>query len=121
MCATLGSNYLVLMCSLILPLEISSLFSSRRSIPSSRKGDDLFYEHTLTLIESLCGFQFVLTHLDNRQLLIKPNPGEVVKPGEESDSLCSGLLVVDSICVCASDQPATLPPEPVALHRLFRV
>ncbi|ONM19663.1 DnaJ 2 [Zea mays] len=65
---------------LILPLEISSLFSSRRSIPSSRKGDDLFYEHTLTLIESLCGFQFVLTHLDNRQLLIKPNPGEVVKP-----------------------------------------
>jgi hypothetical protein len=27
----------------------------------------------------------------------------------------------DSICVCASDQPATLPPEPVALHRLFRV
>ncbi|AQK45787.1 Chaperone protein dnaJ 3 [Zea mays] len=45
-----------------------------------RKGDDLFYEHTLTLTESLCGFQFVLTHLDNRQLLIKLNPGEVVKP-----------------------------------------
>jgi DnaJ family protein A protein 2 len=45
-----------------------------------RKGDDLFYEHTLTLTESLCGFQFVLTHLDNRQLLIKSNPGEVVKP-----------------------------------------
>lgn len=46
-----------------------------------RKGDDLFYEHTLTLTESLCGFQFVLTHLDNRQLLIKSKPGEVVKPG----------------------------------------
>ncbi|PWZ25056.1 DnaJ [Zea mays] len=45
-----------------------------------RKGDDLFYEHTLTLTESLCGFQFVLTHLDNRQLLIKSNPGEVVMP-----------------------------------------
>ncbi|KAL5678051.1 hypothetical protein ACJX0J_014182, partial [Zea mays] len=45
-----------------------------------RKGDDLFYEHTLTLTESLCGFQFVLTHLDNRQLLIKSNPGEVVNP-----------------------------------------
>ncbi|KAL5684063.1 hypothetical protein ACJX0J_010448, partial [Zea mays] len=45
-----------------------------------RKGDDLFYEHTLTLTESLCGFQFVVTHLDNRQLLIKSNPGEVVKP-----------------------------------------
>jgi DnaJ family protein A protein 2 len=45
-----------------------------------RKGDDLFYEHTLSLTEALCGFQLVLTHLDNRQLLVKSNPGEVVKP-----------------------------------------
>ncbi|PKA66051.1 DnaJ protein like [Apostasia shenzhenica] len=45
-----------------------------------RKGDDLFLEHTLPLTEALCGFQFVLTHLDGRQLLIKSNPGEVVKP-----------------------------------------
>ncbi|KAG7551458.1 Heat shock protein DnaJ cysteine-rich domain [Arabidopsis thaliana x Arabidopsis arenosa] len=45
-----------------------------------RKGDDLFVEHTLSLTEALCGFQFVLTHLDKRQLLIKSNPGEVVKP-----------------------------------------
>lgn len=47
-----------------------------------RKGDDIFYEHTLSLTEALCGFQFVLTHLDNRQLLIKSNPGEVVKPDQ---------------------------------------
>jgi DnaJ homolog subfamily A member 2 len=47
-----------------------------------RKGDDLFYEHTLFLTEALCGFSFVLTHLDNRQLLIKSNPGEVIKPGK---------------------------------------
>lgn len=46
-----------------------------------RKGDDLFVEHTLTLTEALCGFQFILTHLDGRQLLIKSQPGEVVKPG----------------------------------------
>ncbi|CAF2120700.1 hypothetical protein BRARA_C00985 [Brassica rapa] len=45
-----------------------------------RKGDDLFVEHTLSLTEALCGFQFVLTHLDARQLLIKSSPGEVVKP-----------------------------------------
>nr|XP_043632761.1 dnaJ protein homolog [Erigeron canadensis] len=44
-----------------------------------RKGDDLFFEHTLSLTEALCGFQFILTHLDNRQLLIKSQPGEVVK------------------------------------------
>ncbi|ONI01567.1 hypothetical protein PRUPE_6G146900 [Prunus persica] len=45
-----------------------------------RKGEDLFVEHSLSLTEALCGFQFVLTHLDGRQLLIKSNPGEVVKP-----------------------------------------
>lgn len=47
----------------------------------TRKGDDLFVEHTLSLTEALCGFQFIVTHLDGRQLLIKSNPGEVVKPG----------------------------------------
>ncbi|GKB37705.1 DnaJ protein, partial [Tanacetum coccineum] len=47
-----------------------------------RKGDDIFVEHTLSLTEALCGFQFILTHLDNRQLLIKSQPGEVVKPGK---------------------------------------
>ncbi|CAN8299444.1 unnamed protein product [Cochlearia groenlandica] len=45
-----------------------------------RKGEDLFVEHTISLTESLCGFQFVLTHLDGRNLLVKSNPGEVVKP-----------------------------------------
>ncbi|CAN4106924.1 unnamed protein product [Withania somnifera] len=47
-----------------------------------RKGDDLFVEHTLTLTEALCGFQFVLVHLDNRQLIIKSQPGELVKPDQ---------------------------------------
>lgn len=47
-----------------------------------RKGDDLFYEHTLNLTEALCGFQFVITHLDGRQLLIKSKPGEITKPGQ---------------------------------------
>ncbi|KAI3914822.1 hypothetical protein MKW92_020855 [Papaver armeniacum] len=45
-----------------------------------RQGDDLIVEHKLSLTEALCGFQFALTHLDGRQLLIKTNPGEVIKP-----------------------------------------
>ncbi|KAK6936288.1 Chaperone DnaJ, C-terminal [Dillenia turbinata] len=47
-----------------------------------RKNDDLYIDHTLSLTEALCGFQFALTHLDGRQLLIKSNPGEIVKPGQ---------------------------------------
>ena len=46
-----------------------------------RKGDDLFVEYALNLTEALCGFQFVLEHLDGRKLLIKSNVGEIVKPG----------------------------------------
>ncbi|RWW21434.1 hypothetical protein GW17_00014413 [Ensete ventricosum] len=47
-----------------------------------RKNDDLYVERTLSLTEALCGYQFVLTHLDGRQLLIKSSPSEVVKPGQ---------------------------------------
>ena len=47
-----------------------------------RKYEDLYVEHTLSLTEALCGFQFALTHLDGRQLLIKSDPGEVIKPGQ---------------------------------------
>ncbi|GLJ30744.1 hypothetical protein SUGI_0609300 [Cryptomeria japonica] len=47
-----------------------------------RKGDDLYIEHSLTLAEALCGFQFTLKQLDGRQLLLKSSPGEIVKPGQ---------------------------------------
>lgn len=53
-----------------------------------RKQEDLFVEHTLSLTEALCGFQFVLTHLDGRQLLIKLKPGEVIKPGQYACVWC---------------------------------
>lgn len=47
-----------------------------------RKYDDLYVEHSLSLTEALCGFQFALAHLDGRQLLIKSHPGEIIKPGK---------------------------------------
>lgn len=34
----------------------------------------------ISLVEALCGFDLELTHLDNRKLLIKTSPGEIVKP-----------------------------------------
>lgn len=43
---------------------------------------NLLIKQTLTLTESLCGFQKVITTLDDRQLLISTVPGEVVKPGD---------------------------------------
>jgi hypothetical protein len=72
-----------------------------------RKGDDLFVQHTLTLTEALCGFQFPLTHLDGRQLLIKSIPGDIIKPGVYTwhslllrkllDTFCSWGLPKDTL------------------------
>jgi DnaJ family protein A protein 2 len=36
-----------------------------------RKGNDLFTEISIPLIEALCGFQIAITHLDNKQILVK--------------------------------------------------
>jgi DnaJ family protein A protein 2 len=37
-------------------------------------------EKEITLVESLTGLEFVLTHLDGKKIRIKNNPGEVIKP-----------------------------------------
>mmetsp|Transcript_82483 Transcript_82483/g.197905 ORF Transcript_82483/g.197905 Transcript_82483/m.197905 type:complete len:515 (+) Transcript_82483:99-1643(+) len=45
-----------------------------------RKGADLYIERKISLVEALCGFTMELTHLDGRKLMIKTQPGEIVKP-----------------------------------------
>jgi len=47
-----------------------------------RKGADLFVERKISLVEALCGFEMEITHLDGRKLLVKTNPGDIVKPME---------------------------------------
>lgn len=47
-----------------------------------RTNDDLVMKHEITLTEALCGFEFVVKHLDGRDLLVKHLPGEVIKPGD---------------------------------------
>ncbi|KAK9749182.1 hypothetical protein RND81_02G107700 [Saponaria officinalis] len=64
------------------PGDIVFVIQQKEHPRFKRKFDDLYVEHKLTLTEALCGFQFVLTHLDGRQLLVKSNPGEVIKPDQ---------------------------------------
>mmetsp|Transcript_72493 Transcript_72493/g.109379 ORF Transcript_72493/g.109379 Transcript_72493/m.109379 type:complete len:283 (+) Transcript_72493:393-1241(+) len=47
-----------------------------------RRGDDLIYEAEITLLEALTGFEFLITHLDGRQLLVKSAPGDTTKEND---------------------------------------
>jgi DnaJ family protein A protein 2 len=45
-----------------------------------RKGADLLITKTLSINEALCGFEWIVNHLDGRKVLVKSKPGEVIKP-----------------------------------------
>ncbi|GBP11863.1 DnaJ homolog subfamily A member 2 [Eumeta japonica] len=47
-----------------------------------RTGDDLIMKRDITLTQALCGFEFVIKHLDGRDLLVRHVAGEVIKPGD---------------------------------------
>lgn len=64
------------------PGDIIFVLHQKEHLKFKRKYDDLYMDHTLSLSEALSGFQFVVTHLDGRQLLIASNPGEVIKPDQ---------------------------------------
>lgn len=78
-----------------------------------RKGADLVIEKSLTLSESLCGFDFCITHMDKRSLRVKSNPGQVTKhddvftldgegmPTVGNPFVKGRLFIVFKVCVCA--------------------
>ncbi|CAF1031060.1 unnamed protein product [Adineta steineri] len=45
-----------------------------------RSGDSLVMKHKINLIESLCGFQLVITHLDGRKIILKHPPNDPIAP-----------------------------------------
>ena len=46
-----------------------------------RTGADLTYVADISLLEALTGFELLITHLDDRKVLIKSKQGEIIKPG----------------------------------------
>lgn len=54
-----------------------------------RKGADLLIDKEIPLLESLTGFDFVIRHLDGRDVRIRNKPGELIKPN--SLMTCEGL------------------------------
>ncbi|XP_067937957.1 dnaJ homolog subfamily A member 2-like [Watersipora subatra] len=46
----------------------------------TRKQSDLYCTQNIGLTEALCGFEFVVNHLDDRSLLLSVPPGKVIQP-----------------------------------------
>lgn len=48
-----------------------------------RSGDNLIMKHKINLVESLCGFDLVITHLDGRKVVLKHPPNDPIAPGQK--------------------------------------
>lgn len=66
------------------PGNINFIVQEKEHALFKRKGADLLITKTLSLNEALCGFEWKITHLDKREIIIKSKPGEVIK-AEASD------------------------------------
>jgi DnaJ family protein A protein 2 len=63
----------------VLPGDVVFVIQEKEHDQFKRKGADLLMEHKITLTESLCGFDFVVRHMDGRDLRLTSLPGHVTK------------------------------------------
>jgi len=74
----------------LVPGDIIVVLQQKEHPIFKRDGDSLLMEHELTLFEALCGFQFTITHLDDRVLLVK-HSGSVIKPDDVKSIPSEGM------------------------------
>lgn len=75
------------------PGDIIVVLDEKEHPTFKRDKTDLHMKMTISLTESLCGFQKAIKTLDNRQLVITSLPGEVIKPGDIKCLLNEGMPV----------------------------
>jgi len=75
----------------IIPGDVIIVLQEVEHAKFKRNETDLLIEQEITLYEALCGFEFVITHLDGRVLRIRSNPGEIIKPGDVKEIPGEGM------------------------------
>jgi len=60
--------------------DINFIIQESEHATYKRKGADLLITKSLSLNEALCGFEWSITHLDGRDIIIKSRAGEVIRP-----------------------------------------
>lgn len=68
------------------PGDINFIVQEKEHSLFKRKGADLLIVKNLSINQALCGFKFMITHLDGRKIVIKTKPGEVIKPEGEGQN-----------------------------------
>lgn len=66
----------------MIPGDVHFILQAKPDENFERKGNDLIYKKTISLVEALTGFNFVLQTLDDRYLQVKSEPNTVTKPGQ---------------------------------------
>lgn len=62
--------------------DIAIVLHMKKHPRLTRKGRYLFAKRQISLADALCGFQFVIEHLDKRRLVVLSKPGQVIKSGQ---------------------------------------
>eukprot|EP00758_Cryptobia_borreli_P015845 Tbor_TRINITY_DN6059_c0_g1::TRINITY_DN6059_c0_g1_i11::g.11664::m.11664/K09503/DNAJA2; DnaJ homolog subfamily A member 2 len=58
-----------------------------------RDGSDLQIKQEIPLADALCGFQFVIEHLDKRKLVVRSERGQMIKPGDKKVIIGEGMPI----------------------------
>jgi len=66
----------------VVPGDVVIVLEQKPHAVFKRKERELYVDQSIPLSIALTGGQFVINQLDDRKLLVKINPGEVVKPGD---------------------------------------
>mmetsp|Transcript_14494 Transcript_14494/g.21305 ORF Transcript_14494/g.21305 Transcript_14494/m.21305 type:complete len:411 (-) Transcript_14494:215-1447(-) len=66
--------------------DINFIIQEKEHDLFKRKGADLLVTKDLTLNQALCGFQWKITHLDGREIVIKTRPGEIIHAEVKDES-----------------------------------
>ncbi|OQV24481.1 DnaJ-like protein subfamily A member 1 [Hypsibius exemplaris] len=59
----------------------------------ARKGNDLVMRMNIQLVEALCGFQKIITTLDNRNLMVTSLPGQIINYGDTKLIVHEGMPI----------------------------
>merc|ERR1712118_235994 len=80
-----------------LPGDVIFVIKQQPHKTFKRRGNDLLMEKEVSLVEALCGFAWLMNHLDGREVLIKTEAGEVLKSQDLKAVNDFGMPIQDTV------------------------